>query len=869
MRAARWLGWLIPRAEREFVLGDLQETFGRSGTLRFALELIRAALACHLASTRTLRLASPLPRVSSAMTDFRYALRQLKRSPGFVFLAVLTLALGIGGTTAIYSVISPVLFEPLPYPHPERIVTLWDKDREGHEINTGYATFVDLAKAATSFEAIAVSGQWLPTLQGRGEPERLDGQRVTQGYFSVLGVRPALGRDFSASEQIRGSHRVTILSHGLWRRRFGADSSIIGKQVSFDGFDYTIVGVMPASFESLHSPTAQLWAPLGYDASLPWACRTCRHLRALGRLKPGVSVAMARREVDLISARLVAAYPRDYSATGMFVIPLQTGLTRQLRPMLLAVFGAVVLVLLISCANVSALLLGRAMRRESEFAIRDALGAGRGRILRQLLTESVLLGLLGGAAGVLLAWAGVKGLLALGPDNLPRLQAIRINGLVLGFTAAISVASGLLFGLLPAFAALRPNRFSSLRPGGRLTATHSKRFARAVLVTGEIAMAVMLLAGAGLLLRSLEKLVSVNPGFEPDGLLTLEVQTTGTRYTENAPVWAFFERALAEVRAVPGVASAGWTSQLPLGGNFDQWGIQIEGKLLANPELAPSADRYAVSPGYLESMRIPLRRGRSLAASDDANAPPVVLINETFARLSWPGEDPLGKRVQLGGPDRPWRTIVGITGDVHHTGLDEQQAPQLYLPEVQGHFADNAMALVVRTRGTTDPATLARPVQAAIHSIDPSLPILRVAAMDEVITATLRGRRFALVVFQVFAGMAVLLAALGMYGVLASNVTERTREIGIRAALGASRAGLLGLVIRQAIGLSVAGIILGAAGALGLSRFLRKLLFGITPADPVTFAGVVIVLGFTALLACWIPARRTTRVSPLEALRSE
>ena len=869
MRPLRWLARLLPSSEREFVLGDLEEVYGSAPALRRVTELLKAAIA--LRSPPTL-LASSLsrsgdPLVRTLISDLQYGLRQLGRSPAFTALAVLTLALGIGATTAIYSVVHPVLFAALPYPGGERIVTLSERNKEGGEAGTGYATFVDVKQSARSFEAIAVTSSWQPTLQGSGAPERLNGQRVSGDFLSVLGVAPALGRDFSAAENIRGQHRVTLLSHDLWRRRFGADPGVIGRQVTFDGIAYTVVGVMPKGFENLLSPTTQLWAPLGYEVSLPWACRTCHHLGELARLKRGVTPEAARRELDVISARLVAEHPTEYAAPGMLVIPLQERLTREVRPALLAVLSAVTLVLLIACANVSALLLGRALQRQGEFAIRGALGAGRARVVRQLLTESVLLSLLGGFAGLGLAWAGVRGLAALGPASLPRLQAIGIDGSVLGFTALLSLGAGLAFGLVPAFATARPDLFSALRPGGRQTRHRSHRRARGVLVAGEIAMALMLLIGAGLLLRSLEKLLAVDPGFEPKHLLTLEVQTTGTRYNEDAPVWAFFERALAAVRAVPGVEVAGWTSQLPLGGNFDQWGVQIEGKLLTNPEQAPSADRYAVSPEYLQAMRIPLLRGRAITGQDGADAPPVALINATFARLGWSGAEPLGQRVQVGGPDKPWRTVVGIVGDVRHTGLDEQQAPQIYLPEAQWQFADAAMVLAARTRG--DPEAMAGAVQAAIHSVDPTLPILNVAAMEAVLSATAQQRRFAFVLFQAFALVALLLAAAGIYGVLSGSVTERTREIGIRAALGASRRGLLGLVLRQGLRLIVPGLAVGAAGALALTRLLQKLLFGVGPQDPLTFAAVAAVLSLVGVFACWAPAWRATRVSPLQALREE
>jgi putative ABC transport system permease protein len=487
--------------------------------------------------------------------------------------------------------------------------------------------------------------------------------------------------------------------------------------------------------------------------------------------------------------------------------------------------------------------------------------------VRQLLTESVTLSLLGGGAGVALAWIGIQGLKTIAPPNLPRLVAIGINGEVLGFTVGLSILTGLLFGLVPAFATARPDLFNALRLGGRHTGHRSKRLARAILVGGEVALAVMLLVGAGLLMRSLENLLAVDPGFDPKNLLTLSVQTTGARYNDNEPTWAFWERTLEAVRAVPGVEMAAWTSQLPLGGNFDRYGVQIQGKLVANPEEAPSADRFSVTPDYVPTMRIPLKRGRAFTAQDIRKNPLVVLINQTFAQVGWGGEDPIGQKVQYGGADQPWRTVVGIVGNVHHTGLDEQRAPQLYIPESQGQFADGTMDLAVRTRG--DPAALAAAVRAAIKLVDPTQPILNLATMDEVLSATAQQRRFTLVLFQVFAVVALLLAAAGIYGVLAARVTERTREIGIRSALGAPRAGLLRMVVGQGLVLAISGMAVGAAGALALTQFLQKMLFGISPRDPVTFGGVVAVLLMVSCGACLHPALRATRVSPLEALKSE
>ncbi len=872
MRLARWLGWLIPASDREFVLGDLEEAYGRGTSLRYAHELLKAAWACrrHRPRHTWYSLITPSrgdPLVTTLLSDLRFALRQLAVRPGFTALAVLTLALGIGATTAIFSVVNPILFQPLPYPEPERIVRVTERAKDGTANGTGYATFVDLHNMSTSFEALAVNSQWQPTLQGGGDPERLNGQRVTRDFFSVFGVRPFLGRDFTDEENIRDKRFVTILSYGLWQRRFGGDPSLVGKPVTLNETQYLVVGVMPKSFENLISPTAELWAPLGYELSLPYACRTCHHLGEYGRLKPGVTPEAARRELDVISGRLVAQYPTEYAAPGMLVTPLQELLTKNVKPALLALLGAVGLVLLIACANVSSLLLGRAMQRESEFAIRGALGAKRGRVVRQLLTESVVLSLVGGGAGIGLAWMGLQGLKAIAPPNLPRLGAIGIDTGVLAFTAGVSVLTGLLFGLIPAFASARPDLFAALRPGGRHTGQRSRRSARAILVGAEVALAVMLLTGAGLLLRSLERMLSVDPGFDPRNLLAMTVSTTGARYNDNDPTWAFWERTLDAVRAVPGVEMAAWTSMLPLNGNFDRYGVQIQGKLLANPEEAPSADRFSVTPDYLQTMRIPLKRGRGFTSADIRNSPLVVVIDENLARIGWGGADPIGQKIQYGGPDQPWRTVVGIVRNVQHTALDLDQAGQLYIPESQSQFADGGMDLAVRTRG--DPAALAGAVRAAIKSVDPTQPILGVATMESVVSATAQQRRFTFVLFQVFAGVALVLAAAGIYGVLAGSVTERTQEIGIRSALGAPRSGLLGMVVRQGLSLTVAGMAVGTAAALGLTQFLQKMLFGVGARDPLTFGAVMVILFAVSLGACLAPAVRATRVSPLEALKAE
>jgi putative ABC transport system permease protein len=801
------------------------------------------------------------------MNDLRFALRLLARQPGFTAVAALTLALGIGATTAIFSAVYPILVAPLPYPQADRIVMVQERAPDGRGSNVGFATFRDLVDASHSIEAAAAYGDWQTVITGRTEPERLEGQRVSATFFQTLGATPALGRDFLAPEDVRGTPRVAILSHALWRSRFGGDSTIVGRQVVLDGNSFTIVGVMRAGFESVLEPRAQLWTTLRYDLSLPYACRTCRHLRMVARLKPGVRLEEARRELNAISRRIVADHPTEYASTGFLVPTLREQVTGGVRPALLAILAAVALVLLIACANVTNLLLARSGQRQGEFAVRAALGAARSRMVRQLLTESVLLAGLGGALGVVVAVIGVRMLVALSPPDLPRLQAIGVNGPVLLFAVLISTLVGLTFGLAPAVQAARGDVHRTLQQSTR-RATRGRRVSRMALVVSETALALLLLVGSGLLLRSMSRLFAVDPGFSPAGVLTLQVQTGGPRFATDSATWAFFDRVLVAVREVPGVAAAGFTSQLPLSGDYDAYGIHIQSKPRFNPEDDPAAFRYAVSPGYLETLHIPVLRGRSFVATDRANQPPVALISETLARRAWPGEDPIGARIRTGDPaNGPWRTVIGIAGDVKQVSLSAEQPNAVYVPEAQWQFADFAMSLVVRTRG--EPAALVPALRRAIWAVDKDQPIVRVAMMDRLVAATAATRRFTLVLFEVFAAVALALAAAGIYGVLSGMVVERRQEVGVRAALGASRADILVMIVREGLGLAVAGVALGLAAAVALTRFIQGLLYGVPPIDPLTYSGVAALLVIVAIAACWVPAWRAARLDPVEVLRAE
>jgi putative ABC transport system permease protein len=805
--------------------------------------------------------------MTTLMNDLRFALRLLARQPGFTVVAALTLALGIGATTAIFSAVYPILLAPLPFPQADRIVMVQERDPDGSASNVGFATFRDVVDASRSIETAAAYGDWQTVITGHAEPERLEGQRVSATFFRTLGVAPALGRDFLAPEDVRGAPRVTILSHALWRSRFGGDSTIVGRQIDLDGNAFTVVGVLPATFESVLDPRARLWTTLRYDVALPYACRTCRHLRMVARLKPGVRLETVRRELNVISQRLVADHPTDYASPGFLVPTLREQVTGGVRPALLAILGAVGLVLLIACANVTNLLLARSGQRHGEFAVRTALGAAHGRMVRQLLTESLLLAALGGALGVGVAVIGVRILVVLSPPDLPRLQTIGVNGPVLLFAVLVSTLVGLIFGLAPAVQAVRGDVHLTLQRSTRRT-TRGRRVSRMALVVSEMALALLLLVSSGLLLRSMMRLFAVAPGFSPDGVLTLQVQTGGPRFATDSATWAFFDRVLAAVRDVPGVAAAAFTSQLPLSGDYDAYGIHVQSKPRANPEEDPAAFRYAITPGYLETLHIPLLRGRSFVATDRANQPPVALISETFAHRAWPGEDPIGARIRVGDPTTgPWRTVIGITGDVKQVSLAAEQPNAVYVPETQWQFADFAMSLVVRTRG--EPTALVPALRHAIWAVDKDQPIVRVAMMDRLVAATAATRRFTLVLFEVFAAVALALAAAGIYSVLSGMVVERRQEVGVRAALGASRADILMMVVREGLGLASAGVAIGLGAAVALTRFIHGLLYGVPPIDPLTYSGVAAVLVIVAIAACWVPAWRAARLDPAEVLRAE
>ncbi len=808
--------------------------------------------------------------LETTLQDLRYGARMLRRGPGFAVVAVTLLALGIGATTTIFSVVNGILLQPLRYPQAERLVMVWEKDSDSISTNCGYATFVDWRAQSHSFADMAVMSYWQPTLNGDGEPERLNGQRVSAGFFRILGVTPALGRDITPQEDVRGNHFVAILSHKLWQRRFGSDPKIVGRTIQLGTGTYTVVGVLPADYASELFPKAEIWAPLAYNDSLPYACRDCRHLRAIGRLAPGASLASAGAEMNTISERLVREYPKDYSNPGVILVPLQKQIVGDVHTALWVLMGAVGFVMLIACANVMNLMLGRAAQRQKETAIRLALGASRGRLIRQWLVEALLVSVLGAIAGLLLASWGMDSLRTWGPADLPRLNEVRLDGWAMAFAAGVAIFTTLLCGVAPGLQARKADVNSELKEGGRSGATDvSPRF-RNLLVVTDIAISLVLLTGAGLMVRSLWRLLRVDPGFDPQNVLTMEVSLEGKKYAgdeiDGLPqVSSFYAQALERIRAIPGVESAAAASQIPLGGNMDMYGMHVEGKGKPNPADDPSADRYAVTLEYLHTLRIPVLRGRSFTEQDTATAPPVMLINETFAKRIFANEDPIGKRVKMAEPNRPWRTIVGVVGDVHHRALDAPRAMQIYLPHAQ--WSDTSMVLAIRSSLPME--TLAGAARQAIWSVDRNQPVTQVNSMQEFIAVSTGQRLFVMLLLSGFAGLAVLSAAIGIYGALSLLVTQRTHEIGIRMALGAQQWDVLRQMLQHGLRLTSIGVALGLAGALALSETLTALLYGVGPRDPATLAEVVLLLMTVALMACSLPAFRASRVDPIKALRHE
>jgi len=810
--------------------------------------------------------------VETLAADVRYAVRRLRANPGFAVVSVLTLALGIGAATTIFSVVNPILFASLPYPHANRLVTLADRGSDGSGVPPTFGTYLELVARSRSFESLAASDRWQPSLTGTGDPERLVGQRVSATYFHTLGVVPNVGRDFAASEDQPSGTRIVILSDRLVQRRFGGDRGIVGRSIRLNDNEYLVIGVMPPRFTDVLAPAADIWAPLqapthGEFNSREWG----HHYQIVGRLRPAASRRMAADELKALSGTPIREFARPAWAdlsNGVLLQSLQDVVAADARPALLAIMGAVLLLLVIACVNVANLLLARSAQRRAELAMRVALGAGRGRLIRQLLTETLVLALVGGAGGLAVAAIGVRTLIALSPPGLQSVDAIAIDGPVFGFALVVSAAIGLLVGVVPALGSARG--IGAGLHGGSRRATGTRSAVRRALVVAEVALALVLLVSAGLLMRSLERLFAVAPGFDASRLLTMQVIDPGRAYRSDTALRQFYERALDAARQVPGVTAAALTSQLPLSDDLDSYGYEVASTPWVKAGEDGAALRYVVTPDYFATMRIPLRRGRLLQATDATAMPEAVVISESFARQKFGTTNPIGERVRFGpeaGSDRPWGVIVGVVGDVKQQSLASTTTDAFYVAMGHWPWVDNVQSLIVRTSG--DPAALAPAIKRAVWSVDANQPIQRVMTMEGLITLSASQRRFALIIIESFALAALVLAAVGIYGVLSGSVSERMREIGVRSALGATRRNILTLIVRQGLTLVLLGIVIGVGGAIAATRALVSLMFDVSRLDPATYVGVGVLLVGVSLLACWLPAWRAARVDPAITLRAE
>lgn len=804
--------------------------------------------------------------MSPSLLDLRYALRQLRKRPGFTAIAVATLALGIGANTAIFSVVNGVLLRPLPFPDPDRLVVLWERDlTEGSgEGPTTPGTYSDWREGASAFESLAAFSTTTRNIAGPGDPERLVGTLSAGSIFDVLHVPALLGRTFTAAEDRAGGERVVVLSHRAWQRLFGGDPAAIGRTLTLNDETYTLIGAMPASFRFPDAET-DFWIPSYMSGSFR-DDRTQYFLRVLGRLRPEATLEGARTEMEAIMARLRAEYPRANRDAGVSLVPLREEVAGEVRLRLLVLMGAVGLVLLIACANLINLLLARSTLRRSEIALRGALGASRARLLRQLLTESLTLAVLGGAAGLLLGAFLLDVLLAILPADLPRAQEIHLDRSVLGFTLAISLLAGLATGILPALTATSSALRGALRESDRVSVSRGRM--RGGLVAAELALAVVLLAGAGLLTRSLWLLQRVDPGVRVANVLTFQVSLPASRYPDPTQRLEFFRAAVERISALPGVGSASIVNFLPVTGSGVGAWLNLIDRPLPEDRTPPTVRYRVIDPGYVRTIGIPLVRGRPLSERDGLGAP-AVLINETLAARFWPGEDPLGQRIILGPREEgsfPPATIVGIVADVRNVGLGEETPPVVYVPHaLMPHWS--WFTFVVRTE--TPPMSVLGAARAAVRSIDPALPIYGVRTMEEVLRESVGSTRASTILLALFAALALAMAALGVFGVLTYTVSRRFRELGIRMALGAEAHTVRAMIVRQGLVWALIGIPIGLGGAWALTRVLSGLLYGVSATDPITFAAVIVFLLAVTAVASYLPARRATRFDPVEALRHE
>ena len=816
--------------------------------------------------------------------DFAYALRMLAKSPGFTLAAILSLAIGIGANTSIFSIVNALLLRPLPYRDADRLVILWNRS-PGLNITEDWfstAQYFDIKTGHHGLEqvAIAIGGNY--NLTSKGEPERVGTIRVSSNLLPMLGQAAAVGRIFAPNEDSPGRPATAVLSHGMWLRHFGADPKMIGKSVTLNGVPYEVVGIMPRAFSLPREVLPTLDGAEQADILLPLPMpldaaqnRDHEDYNIMGKLRPGVSIAQAQAEMDTITARLRHDYPQTYPPNGGLtfgIVPLLEQVVGDARPTLFVLLGAVGFVLVIACANVANLLLARAVARQKEIAIRTALGASRLRIVRQVLTESMLLSLSGGACGVLLAFWSLHWIHVFGPKSVPRINDIGIDRVALVFTFVLSVFSGAVFGLVPALRVSRFDLHATLKDSNRGTAGASAVWGRGhnmrrMLVISELALCVMLLIGAGLLIRSFVYLENVSPGFNPNHLLTLELTMSGPKYDDPKAVVAAYRQLWSRLESLPGVTASGAVTSLPLSQMF-AWGpITVEGRVPPPGENFINADQRVVGGHYFEAMEIPLRSGRFFNEHDTPASPKVVVIDEYMAQQLWPNQDPIGRRIHYGGiTDKdPWETVVGVVGRVKQYTLDSDSRIALYLPQTQ--YPTRAMNVVLRS--AADPAALAPAVKQQIHELDSDLPLYNVRTMNQRLDESLAQRRFAMLLLTLFAGVALALAVIGTYGVMSYLVNQGTREIGIRIAMGATHRAIERLIVWKGLALALCGVAIGTTGAFAVSRLMRSLLFGVTPFDPFTFVAISLLLTLVALLASYIPARRVAQIDPIVALRDE
>ena len=816
--------------------------------------------------------------MNTLLQDLRYGVRMLLKNPGVAAVAILTLALGIGANTALFSVVNAVLLQPLPYREPDRLVSVWASLPDRGRWRVTPANFLDWKKQNTTFTDMAAYGASTMTLTGDGEPEQLLGTRASAGYFWVLGMEPSLGRSFLPEEHEPGKNQVVVLGHSLWQRRFGGRADVINKSITLNGTNYIVVGVMPPGIYpswpttsgqlSFNPDQQQFWVPMAFTSE--WASlRTAGVLGVIGRLKPNVTMEQTQAEMTTIAARLAQEYPVN-KGVGIVINPLMDEVVGDVRPALLMLLAAVALVLLIACANIAGLLLAQHATRRKEIAIRGALGAARSRLLRQLLLEGVLLSLLGTAAGVLIGRVGVDLILKLIPQQIPRLDQIQLDWRMFGFTLALSLVTCLVFGLVPAWQASRADLHGALEQSGRGSTPGRQRF-RQLLVVFQTSMAVMLVIGAGLLIKSFWRLQRVDPGFKAERVIALGLTLPASKYNEPRQINSFYNQLLERVAAVPGVQAATIAYDHPLEANWVD-SFRIEGRPDPRPGEGLSANFNPVGPDYFNTVGARIISGRSFTAQDDQDHPGVAIVNEAFVRQYFSNDNAIGQRIKPSPPARIWQNqrftsfeIVGVVRNVKSSGLNAETDPAYYLPASQAPLQD--MTILVRTSG--DPVAVVPSLRQAVWSIDPNQPIATVKTMEQIVSDSMAQPRLNMAVMALFGGLALILAAVGLYGLLSYSVTQRTKEMGIRMALGAQVNDVLGLVVKQGMALALVGEAIGLAGAFALTRLMRGLLFGVTPTDATTFIAVAGVLTTIALLACYLPARRATKVDPLNALRYE